>query len=96
MSKKWFGLFLSLLLLFFSSSSLFAYSQFVTVKQVMITNQGIIVNINGQDQIFQRIAFVHVGNGIYDIDVNYNSNNIFTGKLHKMPPPQIQNNESIE
>lgn len=48
-----------------------AQSQLVNANQIMITNHGIMVNINGQGQIFQTETVTYVGNGIYEIDVNY-------------------------
>jgi hypothetical protein len=71
MVRKCFGLFLAVCLVVLSSSALFAQSQLVTANQIMITNHGIMVNINGQGQIHQSNAVVHVGNRVYEIDAEY-------------------------
>lgn len=78
MIKKCFGLFLSVLcVLSFFSHGVFAESlqsptqELVTANQIMITNHGIMVNINNQGLMLQTNSIVHVGNGIYQITSEY-------------------------
>jgi hypothetical protein len=55
----------------FSLSSAFAApsSVMTTANQIMITNHGIMVNIEGQ--LTTTSAVVHVGNGVYEINAEY-------------------------
>lgn len=70
MFKKYFGSFLvGFLGIFLFSSTLSAQSQFVMAKQLMFTNHGIIVNIDGS--IMVTAMAVYVGHGIYEINDEY-------------------------
>lgn len=72
MVKKCFvGGFFALLAFCFSLPLCASSPQLVTASQIMITNHGIMVNINGQGQILQTSAVVHVGNGVYEINAEY-------------------------
>ena len=66
---KFFISFLIALSALFSSSNVFAQPQFVTAKQLMFTNHGIIVNIEGNIMVIPLA--VYVGHGVYEINDEY-------------------------